>query len=428
MAFDEQLRQAFETLTDRVRDEVARELRTITDELAAGAAADRERAASEAADAARADAERAADAARADAERAADARVTEAQHAADARVTDAALAADRRVADAESAAATRLAGAVSEAESAGEKRALEAADERLRKAVDEAVAAARASLRTADLAASQRLLDAIRAIDRTKSLSEILDTLVSCAGREASRVGILLVRAGATVKAWRLIGFGASFDAAPDVELPIDEAGVIGEAVRTAAAASSDTAGRLTTPPFDLPDGRERVAVPIPMSGQVVAVLYGDQGPEDDPHRDATVAWPATLEVMGRHAARCLEALTAFKAARVLTERPDVPASPATPDAAGVSAGDADRPSDDEAARRYARLLVSEIKLYHEPAVAAGRRERDLATRLSGEIARARVLYEQRVPAQVREQTDHFHAELVRTLANGDATLLGQTT
>ena len=138
-----------------------------------------------------------------------------------------------------------------------------------------------------------------------------------------------------------------------------------------------------------------------------------------------TIAWPATLEVMGRHAARCLEALTAFKAARVLTERPDVPAA-ATSDPSGVSTADAERPSDDESARRYARLLVSEIKLYHEPAVSAGRRERDLATRLSAEIARARVLYEQRVPAQVREHTDHFHAELVRTLADGDATLLGQ--
>ena len=36
----------------------------------------------------------------------------------------------------------------------------------------------------------------------------------------------------------------------------------------------------------------------------------------------------------------------------------------------------------DVAARRYARLLVSEIKLYHESAVADGRRDRDLATRL----------------------------------------------
>src|SRR5262249_58441341 len=86
----------------------------------------------------------------------------------------------------------------------------------------------------------------------------------------------------------------------------------------------------------------------------------------------------------------------------------------------------ADHAGDDEeaSARRYAKLLVSEIKLYHEPEVLAGRRERDLTTRLGGEIARARVLYEQRVPTHVRQQTDYFHDELVRTLANGDSTLL----
>src|SRR5256885_1397311 len=62
MAFDEQLRQAFETLTDRVREEIARELRGLTDDLVKQAAADRERAAAEAGDTARTEAERAADA------------------------------------------------------------------------------------------------------------------------------------------------------------------------------------------------------------------------------------------------------------------------------------------------------------------------------------------------------------------------------
>ena len=90
--------------------------------------------------------------------------------------------------------------------------------------------------------------------------------------------------------------------------------------------------------------------------------------------------------------------------------------------------GEAIQGDEDEAAQRYARLLISEIKLYHEPEVIAGRRDRDVVSRLGGEIARARVLYEKRVPAHVRRATDHFHAELVRTLANGDPSLLGQTT
>ena len=46
----------------------------------------------------------------------------------------------------------------------------------------------------------------------------------------------------------------------------------------------------------------------------------------------------------------------------------------------------------------------------------------DAASR--GEIARARVLYEQRVPTHIRQHTDYFHDELIRTLANGDSSLL----
>jgi hypothetical protein len=384
-SFERQLRQAFEALTDRLRDQIVREIAGVTDELLKQARVDRELAATEAADDARAGAERAADA---------------------------------RVAEAEQAAAARLAETASTAD-----RTIEA---RVRQAVDQAVAAARVLMRNADLAAADRQLEAIRAIDRARSLSEILETLVTSAGREAARVAILLVR-GTTMTGWRFVGFGAAFDAAHDTNLALDASGVIGDAVRTGAAVSADTAGTLATPPFDLSDGRERVAVPIAMSGQVVAVLYADQGPQDDPAREPPIAWPATLDVMARHAARCLEALTAFKAARVLTEHPDV-AARAGPGAGESSAGVDSSTDEEESARRYARLLVSEIKMYHEPAVAAGRRERDLGTRLGAEIARARGLYEQRVPAHVRQQADHFHAELVHTLANGDASLLGQAT
>ena len=41
------------------------------------------------------------------------------------------------------------------------------------------------------------------------------------------------------------------------------------------------------------------------------------------------------------------------------------------------------------------------------------------------EIEKARIAYNQRVPAGVRSTTDFFHQELVHTLAGGDATLLG---
>ena len=82
--------------------------------------------------------------------------------------------------------------------------------------------------------------------------------------------------------------------------------------------------------------------------------------------------------------------------------------------------------SDEESgARRYARLLVSEIKLYNEAAVRDGRERRDLLARLRPEIERARRLYEERVPATVGGRGLYFQQELVQTLAGGDPGLLG---
>jgi len=287
---------------------------------------------------------------------------------------------------------------------------------------EESKEAVRAELRALELAAEERLVAAIRAIDRGRSLSEILETLVSSAGREARRVGVLIVRSG-QLRGWRFIGFGSPLDDRHDFDVPAAGAGLVAEAARTGSAASGDSATRASVPSFaELPAGREMLAVPVPMSGQVVAVLYADQGPADVPDANVRVGWPATLEVLARHAARSLEAITAFRAAQVLTERPDVPGGKGGSDAAGSARGENEDPA--QAARRYARLLISEIKMYHEAAVVAGRREGNLATRLGGEIARARALYEQRVPAEARKGQDYFQEELVRTLADGDARLL----
>ena len=78
-----------------------------------------------------------------------------------------------------------------------------------------------------------------------------------------------------------------------------------------------------------------------------------------------------------------------------------------------------------EEARRLARLLVSEIKLYNEEQVEEGRRNRDVYHRLKEDIDRSRQIYEERVHESVRGATDYFHQELVRSLAGGDARALG---
>ncbi|MGI8732726.1 MAG: hypothetical protein ACR2LM_05425 [Pyrinomonadaceae bacterium] len=76
-------------------------------------------------------------------------------------------------------------------------------------------------------------------------------------------------------------------------------------------------------------------------------------------------------------------------------------------------------------ARRFARLLVSEIKLYNEQKVSEGRSENDLYARLREYIDRSRDMYDKRVKPEVAQSYDYFHHELVNTLAEGDAAKLG---
>lgn len=77
-------------------------------------------------------------------------------------------------------------------------------------------------------------------------------------------------------------------------------------------------------------------------------------------------------------------------------------------------------------ARRFARLLVSEIKLYNEQKVLDGRKNNDLYDRLKEDMDRSRQMYDKRVSALVAAKHDYFYDELVATLAGGDAARLGR--
>ena len=76
------------------------------------------------------------------------------------------------------------------------------------------------------------------------------------------------------------------------------------------------------------------------------------------------------------------------------------------------------RRDEDEAA--YARLLVSDIRLYNEEDVILGRRQGDLARRLGAAIERARDQYRRRF-----QDEEPFDRELVAILAGGDPSRLG---
>jgi hypothetical protein len=76
-------------------------------------------------------------------------------------------------------------------------------------------------------------------------------------------------------------------------------------------------------------------------------------------------------------------------------------------------------------ARRFARLLISEILLYNPDQVYEGKQQHDLANRLKEDLERSEKMYRQRVAPHVAAETNYFHEEVLRTLADGDPTAMG---
>jgi hypothetical protein len=209
--------------------------------------------------------------------------------------------ADQRLADEQQAFDIRLAAAVADAEA------------RAAAAAEASLATAHAAEREFEMAGMTRLVESIRGLDGASSLSEVLDALGLAAARETARAAVLVVKADHVI-GWRLTGFGAR-DAQPkSIDMPLKEAGVVGLAA-TSSRAVATREGDADGPGFEhLPADRKGLAMPVLVGGRVVAVLYGDSG--TGPHEQVVPStWPEVIEVLARHAGRCLEALTVQKAA-----------------------------------------------------------------------------------------------------------------
>jgi hypothetical protein len=296
------------------------------------------------------------------------------------------------------------------------------ADDAARQTATQALVDSHVAGRQSELAQIDRVVEAIRRFDQARTLTDVLDALGDVTSREAPRVALFLVR-GNRLAGWAATGFGPDLDPRT-IDVASDPSSLLWRAISSGQPLSttgSVPGDRMTTPFGELGPDAAGFAVPVRVGGETVAIVYADDasgGPRMVPS-----AWPEVVEVMARHAARCLEVLTMGRPAAPITAAAHQSAGArVTPPERGGTGG---RAEDDESARRYARLLVSEIKLYHEAAVTEGQQGRNLADRLRSEIDRARTLYEQRVPTEVRSRADHFGQELVRTLANGDPALLG---
>ena len=133
--------------------------------------------------------------------------------------------------------------------------------------------------------------------------------------------------------------------------------------------------------------------------------------PSPPASRMAPAAAPPTPEVPGFEP-------PAFQAPETTSEATAQPVSQA------ASEADSGADDPDEEAKRFARLLVSEILLYNEGQIEEGKKNSDLYRRLRDDLDRSEQMYRQRFKPE-GDSPDYFQEEVVRTLAAGDPSVLG---
>ena len=266
-----------------------------------------------------------------------------------------------------------------------------------------------AARRTTPPLDTARLVSALRTIDDASSLTGVLRAVVNAAAAEARRATLFILN-GSQLDEWTVPG-GSSMSAG-SMQADGREAGFLatvlsqGEPIASGAGQPAPTFAALGA-------DRHAFAVPLVLGGQVAAVLYADDGLSGE----SKGGWVDAVQILGRHAAAALACLTAQKTVAAIRLAGGQPAAQA--------AGPTPAEEGEQGARRYARLLVSEVKLYNEAAVRLGRQMRDLSQRLRPEIDRARRLYLERISPALVSRDLYFQQELVQTLADGDPSLLG---
>ena len=299
--------------------------------------------------------------------------------------------------------------------------------------------------------------------------ADILGALVEGAGKFAERVALFVIRAGAAT-GWRARGLNAN-DAIKNLAIDISS-GVAARAVqdRVPASASAAEFDDRFVAAFGAPaEGTNALVLPLVIRDKVSALVYADAGPAP-----AGMLDPSALECLVRGAALWLEVVGARKSgtpvatepapapepvapappAAVVTPPPVVaappppppppPPSPApapvmTPTSAAAAAAPAPVPApaavpaglspDEEEihkkAKRFAKLLVDEIKLYNKIKVEEGRGNKNIYARLKDDIDKSRGAYDKRYGQSAAASADYFTQELIRILCEGDSSLLG---
>jgi hypothetical protein len=259
---------------------------------------------------------------------------------------------------------------------------------------------------------------AASSIQEAGSQAEILRQLLEGGARFARRVALFVVK-GSAINGWQGTGFQNN-EIIKTISLngggSLTERALQG---REPAGGSPKDFDRGFIAAVAPPAENSCLVLPLVVKDKVAALIYADGGTATDGPLDGSA-----LGVLTRFAALWLE-LAALRKAGVAAPE-EYPAPP--PASSAQPAPQAPPPVEDELhrkARRFAKVLVEEIKLYNQPRVVEGKHNRDLYERLKEDIEKSRATYDKRYRETPVASADYFNQELIRILADNDISLMG---
>ncbi|HWS17047.1 MAG TPA: hypothetical protein VN223_03495 [Candidatus Elarobacter sp.] len=301
---------------------------------------------------------------------------------------------------------------------------LDAALPRLRSEIVRRAVEAVESLAPAPGSSPSDLLNAAAAsIYESGSQAEILRHLLEGEARFAGRVALFVVK-GNAINGWQGIGFEDN-DAIKTVSVNTGS-GLVGKAIeaRNPAAGSPQEFDPGFITAMKSPADDQCLVLPLVVKDKVAAVIYADAGTVPGGTLDAS-----GLQALTRFAAVWLELAALRKASGSAMEEVSQPQPAGTLAASAPASAPATSGSEEDElhkkARRFAKLLVEEIKLYNQPRVEEGRQHKDLYDRLKVDIEKSRSTYDKRYAESAVASADYFTQELIRILAENDASLMG---
>jgi len=279
------------------------------------------------------------------------------------------------------------------------------------------------SLAPAPGASPTDLLNAASAaIHESSTQAEILRHLLEGEARFAARVALFVVKGG-SISGWQGIGFEDN-EAIKTVSVNAGS-GLAGKAIkaRTPAGGSAQEFDAGFVNSVKAPADDQCLVLPLVVKDKVAAVIYADAGTAPGGTLDAS-----GLQALTRFAAVWLELAALRKAGGSAAEdapQPQPAAMAATAPSSAPTPAASDEDELHKKARRFAKLLVEEIKLYNQPRVEEGRQHKDLYDRLKVDIEKSRSTYDKRYAESPVASANYFTQELIRILADNDVSLMG---